>query len=89
MLQAANSQKHSLVKNKFLSHQMKLKKYILSGMILCLFSYSVEAQIFAQGKNINKTNAYFVEVELVPKPMDASKYHAAINFHGRRGDVDP
>lgn len=53
-----------------------------------MFSYGVEAQIFAQGKNINKENVYFVEVELVPKPMDALKYHASINFYGRRGDVD-
>jgi len=67
---------------------MKPKKYVLAGIVLCLFSYSVKAQIYAQGKNINKGNVFYVEVELVPKPMDPNRYHAAINFYGRRGDVD-
>ncbi len=66
---------------------MSLKRSILIGILLCFFVPNLKAQIYAQGKNINKENVYFLEVELVSKPMDVSKYHAAINFSGKRQDV--
>lgn len=66
---------------------MKPKKYYLIGVFLCLFANFSVAQIYSQGKNINKGNVYFVQVELVQKPADPGKYHASIEFSGRRKDV--
>ena len=54
---------------------------------MCFFVSNLKAQIYSQGKNINRENVYFLEVELVPKPMDPSKYHAAIDFSGKRQDI--
>ena len=66
---------------------MRLKRYYLIGAILLFISNYSFAQIFAQGKNINKENVFSVTTELVPKPMDPGKYHASISFYGQRRDI--
>ena len=57
-------------------------------MGLLFFWNNSFAQIFSQGKNLNRQNTFFVNVELKEKPLDPSKYHAKIDFYGKRKDVD-
>ncbi len=47
-----------------------------------------KAQIHAQGKNLNNLDIFFLNVELVSKPMDPARFHAKVEFHGRRTNVD-
>lgn len=66
---------------------MNLKSAILTGIFICSLTPKIQAQIYTHGKNISRGNVYFLELELVPKPLDPSKYHAAIDFRGKREDV--
>lgn len=75
------------LQQQIFNQPMNLKMLILTGILLGSYLPNLKAQIYSQGKNINKEKVYFLEVELVPKPMDASKYHAAINFSGKRQDI--
>lgn len=59
------------------------------GIIVVLFCWkNSDAQIYSQGKNLNNQNTFFLNVELKTKPLDASKFHALVNFYGKRKDVD-
>lgn len=55
-------------------------------MIICW--KNADAQIYAQGKNLNKQPAFFINVELDKKPLDPSRYLAKVDFYGKRRDLD-
>ncbi len=57
------------------------------GVILCLSANYSFSQIHSQGKNINKEHVYSITVELEPKPHSPGKFHAFIDFYGRRKEV--
>ncbi len=63
-------------------------KRCATGIIALFFiSQSANAQIYAQGKNINDLT-FFLQVELVEKPMEKDLFLAKIYFKGQRKDVD-
>lgn len=57
-------------------------------MGMLLFWQNSQAQVYSQGKNLNRQNTFFMDVELKEKPLDHSKYLAKVNFYGKRKDLD-
>ena len=58
-------------------------------MVIVALNWNMaKAQIYSQGKNLNNLDIFFLNVELVNKPMDPSRFHAKVDFHGRRQNVD-
>ena len=61
---------------------------LIGIMGILLFWQNSQAQVYSQGKNLNRQNTFFMDVELKEKPLDPSKYHAKVNFYGKRKDLD-
>lgn len=70
--------------------KFKMTKFVcfLSTLGILLMWQNSQAQIYSQGKNLNRQNTFFVDVELKEKPLDASKFLAKVNFYGKRKDID-
>ena len=65
------------------------KIFPISCVILfCCIWNNVDAQIYSQGKNINNLKAFSINVELNSKPLDPSKYHAKIDFYGKKKGLE-
>lgn len=66
---------------------MKPKNIYFIWIVLLFIANTSFAQIFSQGKNINNSKVYAIQVELEPKHLDPDNYHAHIHFHGQGNDV--
>lgn len=66
---------------------MTKRGFIFIAIIL-LGITGAKAQIYSQGKNLNNEKAFFLQLELVQKPNDPAKFHAKVDFYGRRRDID-
>ena len=64
-----------------------LKRCATAVIGLILIAQAANAQIYAQGKNVNDLT-FFLQVELVEKPMEKGLFLAKVYFHGQRKDVD-
>ncbi len=72
-------------------HLKKIEMKKLSFMVLAIILLgwnTSEAQIYAQGHNINNLHVFSVNLEMVKKPLDPSKLLAKVDFYGKSSDAD-
>ncbi len=76
-------------KHRTVSKGIKMKKLSFMVFAIILMGWNTaNAQIYAQGQNINNLHVFSINLEMVEKPLDPSKFLAKVDFYGRDRNVD-